>query len=94
MAARTAEAVAKLDPIKARNEVLEEFRGKSLPSAGFALRTESAARAGTASLIDATRAVLNGEFSTAFVLCRPPTHHAVGNEARVRNTSPKLMPYG
>eukprot|EP00037_Helgoeca_nana_P022163 m.225643 g.225643 ORF g.225643 m.225643 type:complete len:655 (+) comp25908_c0_seq4:143-2107(+) len=92
MSARTAEATDQFGDDS--SQVLEQSRGKLLPSAGFSILTECAARAGAASLIDATLSVLNGVHSTAFVLCRPPTHHAVGNEKRCRNTSPQLVPYG
>jgi acetoin utilization deacetylase AcuC-like enzyme len=73
------------------DRVLDSFRGKQLPSAAYSIATERAARAGTAALIDATLGVLAGDSSSAFVLCRPPTHHAVGNEDRCRNTSPKVI---
>ena len=72
--------------------VLDSFRGKQLQSAGYSVATERAARAGTAALIDATLGVIAGVSSAAFVMCRPPTHHAVGNEERCRNASPKVRP--
>ena len=63
-------------------------------SAGFTQITETAARAGAATLIDTAKAVLDGEVGCGFVMCRPPTHHATGNHARARGASPKLQPFG
>ena len=56
-------------------------------SAGYTAVTEQAARIASAALIDATLAVWAGRFRTAFVMCRPPTHHAVGNASCCRNQS-------
>eukprot|EP00040_Diaphanoeca_grandis_P028307 m.163744 g.163744 ORF g.163744 m.163744 type:complete len:561 (+) comp31303_c0_seq1:82-1764(+) len=63
-------------------------------STGYGKFTEKAARAGVGTLIDATMVVAQGLARSTFVLCRPPTHHAVGNETRARGQSPKLLPYG
>lgn len=65
-----------------------------LASAGCTSVTETAARAAAASLIDASVAVLHGEYQSAFVMCRPPSHHAVGNAGRARGASQKDSPFG
>ena len=67
---------------------------KGLASAGCTSVTETAARAAAASLIDASVAVLHGEYQSAFVMCRPPSHHAVGNAGRARGASQKDSPFG
>ena len=51
-------------------------------SAGYTKVTEKAARAQAAALIDAAKDVQAGKYKSAFVMCRPPTHHAVGNPSR------------
>lgn len=63
-------------------------------SAGYSSQTESAARIATAALIDAALSVYQRRFATAFVMCRPPTHHAVGNAGCCRHASPKNQPFG
>jgi acetoin utilization deacetylase AcuC-like enzyme len=63
-------------------------------SAGFTARTERAARVAAAALIDATLAVVRRRYASAFVLCRPPTHHAVGNAGCCRGASPQNLPFG
>lgn len=71
-----------------RTRTLQAAReGGSVESGNSALNTaltEPAARVATAALIDASTAVANGSLDAAFVLAKPPTHHAVGNAARAR----------
>jgi acetoin utilization deacetylase AcuC-like enzyme len=57
-------------------------------------RTEPAARVATAALIDAASAVASGALDTAFVVAKPPTHHAVGNADRCRGRSPRNLAFG
>jgi acetoin utilization deacetylase AcuC-like enzyme len=57
-------------------------------------RTEPAARVATAALIDAATAVAVGTLDTAFVIAKPPTHHAVGNANRCRGRSPRNLAFG
>ena len=67
---------------------------KGLASAGCTEVTVTAARAAAASLIDASLAVRDGKYSSAFVMCRPPSHHAVGNAKRARGASQTNAPFG
>lgn len=63
-------------------------------SAGWSQDTETAARTGAASLIDCAADVYAGRYASAFVLARPPSHHAVGNAELARNGSKKNLPFG
>lgn len=63
-------------------------------SAGNTTRTEAAARVAAAALIDAATAVAADALDAAFVIAKPPTHHAVGNAARCRGRSPQNLPFG
>eukprot|EP00930_Biecheleria_cincta_P095136 TRINITY_DN87152_c0_g1_i1.p1 TRINITY_DN87152_c0_g1~~TRINITY_DN87152_c0_g1_i1.p1 ORF type:complete len:530 (+),score=85.91 TRINITY_DN87152_c0_g1_i1:74-1663(+) len=63
-------------------------------SAGWSQDTEAAARTGAASLIDTAADVYAGRYANAFVLARPPSHHAVGNADLARNGSKKNLPFG
>lgn len=81
-----------------RERTLEaKRRGKLIEaetSAGYTVLTEAAARVAAAALIDATLAVAARRFDNAFVLCRPPTHHAVGDAQCCRGESPPNAPFG
>eukprot|EP00051_Salpingoeca_urceolata_P002918 m.53769 g.53769 ORF g.53769 m.53769 type:complete len:464 (-) comp12409_c1_seq1:110-1501(-) len=88
-----------LDAMKRRTAIAEhEGRLQTIGkySYGFTIQTEPAARSGAAAVIDVVGQLLESEAfrRTAFVLTRPPSHHAVGNPDRARNASPKNSPFG
>jgi len=89
MGQRTSEAKSR-GPKKSKHylKLLDEI------SAGWSRDTETAARTGVASLIDCAKQVFSGAYAHGFVLARPPSHHAVGNEELARNGSQKNMPFG
>merc|ERR1719162_70596 len=63
-------------------------------SAGWSKDTEVASRTGVASLIDCAKDVFAGNYVHGFVLARPPSHHAVGNEDLIRHAAKKNLPFG